>query len=727
MIEGHFSVTGLLVTGWITGTDPLWLELLANDEPVSITQADLPHPQGLGFILPFPPLLLEEGCTLRVRKANTQEYVDKPLSLAQDIPPEERNSRNPTSLLHGELFLDRGLALSGWVIHSENPAAIVALEVRENGTVLARTEAGARRFRPKVSDGHGFLLTLPERLADGLTHTLAIVDTHGNPHPQSPVQICLTATHLDQWLTHRKHLSKDDKAFLAHILSRLEIYNPGCLIDATAWQKAFPPAAAHVKEKYRLCLVQADPLDNSLHSLSPKSCQAILSKQQGISFTIREQEADYVLLLKPGERLQPQALSLLIATQKASGRPLVYADGADLHDPTQLRLKPAFDLNYFAGYDYLGPLLVTWELFARCHTAKTMEALRVELVCAAQDTGGIAHLPEVLSLEEPKSLESLRRQALETALHRRNPNITIEAGTKKPLLRVRYRLEQAPPLVSLIIPTRDHASLLARCLSSLALTSWHNYEVLIVDNDSREEASLALLKEAADREDVRILSYPGPFNYAAINNFAVARARGDVICFLNNDTEILEPDWLSEMLTLLLAQSSVGCVGAKLLWPNDLVQHAGVVIGPYQLASHIGNHWLDEDDGYMYSNQLVREVSCVTAACLLTRKELFTRLGGFDSRRFPVAFNDVDFCLRVRQCGLRILWTPYARLRHHESASRGRDTEPMNKARAEREMQFFKTLWGTYEDPFYNPNLPLSTVTEPYFGLALPPRNRQYR
>ncbi len=230
----------------------------------------------------------------------------------------------------------------------------------------------------------------------------------------------------------------------------------------------------------------------------------------------------------------------------------------------------------------------------------------------------------------------------------------------------------------------------------------------------------------AKKKGARILPYHGQFNYAAMNNQAAREAKGEMLCFLNNDTEAITPDWLMEMVSLL-QQPGVGCVGAKLLWPTGVVQHGGVVVGIHQLAGHVGNSWTEEMPGYHNRNQLVQQWSVVTAACMLTIRSIFIDMGGFDPVRFPVTFNDVDYCLRLKGHGKKILWTPWARLTHHESASRGNDTTPARKARLAVEMNNFSSKWGWYDDPFYNPNLSLSALVQPFEGLALPPRNRKVR
>ncbi|MBO4301525.1 MAG: glycosyltransferase family 2 protein, partial [Desulfovibrio sp.] len=344
---------------------------------------------------------------------------------------------------------------------------------------------------------------------------------------------------------------------------------------------------------------------------------------------------------------------------------------------------------------------------------------------AALEHGGIRHLPQVLSRDLPVPEETGRAEAVREWVSslQADAQFAEEGG----LGRVRWS-RACLPAVTVIIPTRDHAPLLRTCLKSLYRTDYPGLDILIVDNGSTDSNALRLLRAAERQPGTRVMKYPGPFNYAAINNAAVREATGDYVCFLNNDTEVINVDWLTEMASLLVAQGDrAGCVGAKLLWPNGLVQHGGVVVGTHELAAHIGNGWMADEPGYGQRNRLVCQYSAVTAACLLTPKRLFADLGGFDARRFPVAFNDVDYCLRVRRSGKKILWTPFATLWHRESASRGQDVSPMDKARLQREMGCFRKEWGTYQDPFYNPNLPLSTVTDPFEGLAVPPRARNAR
>lgn len=287
-------------------------------------------------------------------------------------------------------------------------------------------------------------------------------------------------------------------------------------------------------------------------------------------------------------------------------------------------------------------------------------------------------------------------------------------------LSIRRRLPELPPLVTIIIPTRDKAELLRLCVESILLrTRYPAYEVLVIDNGSVEDETFALFDSWSGESRVKVLRYDHPFNYSSINNFGYQNGAGDVICLMNNDIEVITPDWLGEMVTHAL-RSDVGAVGAMLYYPNDTIQHAGVVTGIGSVAGHV---YVGKPRGYagqMGRARLTQEVSAVTAACMVLRREVMEQVGGLDEG-LKVAFNDIDLCLRIRRLGYRIIWTPLAELYHHESASRGYEDTPEKRERFEREVVFMKERWGKSLalDPFYNPNLTIDG--EPY-GLSYPPR-----
>jgi O-antigen biosynthesis protein len=278
------------------------------------------------------------------------------------------------------------------------------------------------------------------------------------------------------------------------------------------------------------------------------------------------------------------------------------------------------------------------------------------------------------------------------------------------------------PLVSLLIPTRDRLALTRTCVESiLAKTSYPNFEIVIVDNESVEPATLEWFAAVAQRDArVRVLRYAAPFNYSAINNFAVAQARGEIVGLLNNDLEAIHADWLDEMVAHAV-RPEIGCVGAKLLYPDGTLQHAGIILGLGGVANHAFYRHPGHTDGYKNRARLAQNYSAVTGACLLVRKALYEQVGGLNERDLAVAFNDVDFCLKIRAAGYLNLWTPFAELYHHESASRGSEDTPEKQARFEREVAYMQRTWGAElaSDPAYNPNFSLEIEG---FKYACPPR-----
>jgi glycosyltransferase involved in cell wall biosynthesis len=287
--------------------------------------------------------------------------------------------------------------------------------------------------------------------------------------------------------------------------------------------------------------------------------------------------------------------------------------------------------------------------------------------------------------------------------------------------RVRYALPEKPLLVSLIIPTRNGLKLIRQCIESiLAKTTYPRYEIIILDNASDDPETIAYFRQLEKEPRIRILHDENPFNYSALNNAGVRVASGKVVALLNNDLEVISPDWLTEMVSLAL-QPGVGAVGARLLYPDDTIQHGGVILGIGGWAGHAHKGVARGRLGYAARAGLIQEFSAVTAACMVIRRETYEKLGGFNETELQVACNDVEFCLRLRDAGLRNVWTPYAELYHHESATRGYDDTPEKKARFKRERGVVQDRWpGLFlHDPAYSPNL---TLDHEDFSLAWPPR-----
>jgi len=289
------------------------------------------------------------------------------------------------------------------------------------------------------------------------------------------------------------------------------------------------------------------------------------------------------------------------------------------------------------------------------------------------------------------------------------------------MYRVRYELPKPKPLVTLIILTKNGLPYLQRCVESILLrTEYYPYEILIVDNASDDPATLKYLKSLSSETKVRVIRDERPFSFSALNNAAVKEARGDLIGLINNDIEVISPDWLSEMVSYA-ARPEIGAVGARLWYPNDTLQHGGVILGIGGVAGHAHRHLPRYQHGYFGRASLIQSFSAVTAACLVVRKAIYEEVGGFDEDNLPVAFNDVNFCLRVREAGYRNVWTPFAELYHFESATRGYEDTLEKQARFAKEVAYMKKRWGNLllNDPAYSPNL---TLDYEDFSLAWPPR-----
>jgi GT2 family glycosyltransferase len=274
--------------------------------------------------------------------------------------------------------------------------------------------------------------------------------------------------------------------------------------------------------------------------------------------------------------------------------------------------------------------------------------------------------------------------------------------------RTIWPLPQPVPLVSLLIPTRDKKDIteIAVC-SILDKTTYPHYEIIILDNGSVEAETLNWFTAIQNKDSrVRVIRYDHPFNYSAINNFGVTHSNGSIIGLVNNDVEVINPEWLTEMVSHA-CRMEIGCVGAKLYYGNDTIQHAGVILGIGGVANHSHLKFRRKDPGYFGRLICVQNYSAVTAACLIVKREIYNQVSGLEEKYLKVAFNDVDFCLKVREAGYRNLWTPHAELYHHESISRGSEDTPEKQTRFQMEVEFMKNKWRDVlkQDPYYSPNL----------------------
>ncbi len=380
--------------------------------------------------------------------------------------------------------------------------------------------------------------------------------------------------------------------------------------------------------------------------------------------------------------------------------------------PVLPRLPPVFDADRLAALDYLGPVLAYRRGALDPGPAPVSPADAAFRIAEQYGPRAIGHLPEILAVRRggtsgtaPASGEGRggHDRVVDAHLERTGRAGTGIAAAADGLLRVEHPLPDPPPLATLIVPTRDRLDLLRPCLDSLRTrTDWPSLEILVCDNDSRDPETLAYLVDLERQGRGHVVPCPGPFNFAAMNNAAAARARGALLVFVNNDVEAFRPDWLTLMAREAL-RPEVGAVGAKLLDGAGRIQHGGIVLGTGGLVTHGHRHFPGDAPGYLAALRATHAVSAVTAACLVVEAAKFRSVGGFDDEHFAVDFNDVDLCLRLGAAGYRTLLVPAAVLHHREAASRR--WTPEARARHEREIAALKKRWGPLlaQDPHYHP------------------------
>ena len=420
-------------------------------------------------------------------------------------------------------------------------------------------------------------------------------------------------------------------------------------------------------------------------------------------------EATYLMLLAPGCRLHWTGLASLLLHAARTEAPLVYGDHDHL-DPDGRRsrpwFKPGWDPLLFATMDYLGSAclarvgVVPTEL-RMPDSPETRHDLYGAMIDNCADSR-IEHVPGIVCT-------SLKEAGIRHDPLRLEMNGELDGHSKR------------LPSVSIIVPTRDGV-LLQDCLEGvLERTEYADVEVLVVDNQSCKSETHRYLDSLAGDPRVRVLRYDATFNYSAMNNLAALEARGEVLALLNDDVTVIEPDWLSQLVRCVELPGT-GAVGARLLYPDGRIQHAGVVLGVIGLAGHAFRFEPGEANGYMNKLRTIHRVSAVTGACLAVKRQHYLEAGGLNEERLTVAFNDVDFCLRLQEAGYHNLMNPHACLYHHESLSRGFEDSPEKILRSQAEESFMRHRWSALlqNDPYYNPNL---TVSAEQFQLSWPPRH----
>ncbi len=449
-------------------------------------------------------------------------------------------------------------------------------------------------------------------------------------------------------------------------------------------------------------------------------------------------KGEWVALLEAHDQLAPLALYKIVAALKQSPNQidLIYSDEDKLDDSGQ-RYDPYFKPDWNPDLFYSQNFLKYFTVYRRTIIDQVGGfqndypgyedydlALRIIAQMAAPR---IYHIPSILYYHRsppthapatdpaPQSVS-----VLQSHFQRQQSSVKVVTALGGHT-RVIYPLPTVRPLVSLIIPTRDKLDLLRGTINGILIhTTYSPLEIIIIDNGSQAPATLEYFKQLQKDSRIAIIHQPALFNYSQLNNLGVAQAQGEIIGLLNNDLEMIQADWLTEMVSQAL-RPEVGAVGAKLYYGNDLIQHAGVIVGLGGMAGHGFKYLARESPGDHWRPFLIQNYSAVTGACLVMRRQVFIDIGGLEEKHLKVAFNDVDLCLRLREAGYRIVWTPYAELYHLESASRGTDNTLKKYLRLRHELNYMKKRWETVltHDPCYNPNL---TIEYEDFSLAWPPR-----
>ncbi|MCW8090792.1 glycosyltransferase family 2 protein [Alteromonas sp. ASW11-130] len=427
---------------------------------------------------------------------------------------------------------------------------------------------------------------------------------------------------------------------------------------------------------------------------------------------LSKNEGSPVLLIREGESVcSKQLLQALSKYEANSKNQLIYFDWHYLDNngkPTKPQLLPDWnpDLQLSTGYVKTAIWLyepATW--FGRFPLGEEYYCWLAQI--ALCEDVSVCHVPyAILSASDKTSMDKVDLELLKRTSASKATGVVDHNNNRVSLMWPLH----TQPLVSLIIPTYNGKKLVQACINSiLEKTTYSNYEIILVDNNSDDLESLNYFEVLNAHPKITVLSYPFPFNYSAINNFAAKQARGEIIGLINNDIEIITPEWL-EFMVGHAKRPEIGCVGAKLLYADGSVQHAGVVMGYGGGAGHAHKYFPRTHPGYLNRLVSTQNFSAVTAACLMVKKSLWNEVGGLNEVDLKVAFNDVDFCLRVLETGVRNLYCAEAEMFHYESISRGLDISPEKAQRFKQELDYLQTTWAKYiqHDPAYNPNLTLA-------------------
>ena len=548
-------------------------------------------------------------------------------------------------------------------------------------------------------------------------------------------------TDYEIWKDHHYLLKRDIEDIKEQIRKfqykpKISLVMPVYEVEKKWLKKAFESVFNQLYRNWELCVVDDASTQKKTRSFlsryqgHQKVKIKFLDQNMGIAAASNEAlalaEGEFVGFLDHDDELSKDALFEVVQfLNKHPEAELIYSD-EDKIDLKGKRVNPFFKPDYspdlLLSFNYICHFLI-----CRQKLLQEVKGLRKGfegsqdydlLLRLTERTNQIHHIPKVLyhwrqvkgstslSHKQKKAHISSSMKALRQALERRNIKGTVEQGINFDLFesyRVKRKIENHPK-ISVIIPTRDKVRFLKTCVHSIQeKTDYQNYEILIVDNKSREKETLDFLSDLEKKENIRIIKYHDEYNFSRINNFAVSHARGSHIFFLNNDIEVISQEWMTSMLEHS-QREEVGAVGAKLIYPDNTIQHAGTVVGLGGVAAHSHKKFPSDSNGYFGFLNTIRNTSAVTAACMMLRKKVFEEVGGFDEENLPVGFNDVDICLELRKRGYLIVYTPYASLYHYESQTRPPVLDPD-------EEKFMKKKWGQVllSDPYYNPNLSLDS------------------
>ena len=487
-----------------------------------------------------------------------------------------------------------------------------------------------------------------------------------------------------------------------------------------------------------LCIADGSGTDDSVENVvkeyqkkDPRVRYRRLEKNEGIAgntnAAIEMASGDYLALFDHDDLLSPNALFEVASAIEKEKADVIYTDEdkvtSDLKEHFQPHFKPDFNPDLLCANNYICHLFVVkrslalklggqdpaydgaqdYDFIFRCtenaekivHVAKILYHWRVHQASTADNPSS-----KLYAFDAGK-------RAIEAHLARIGAKAEVSHTKDLGFYRVKYQV-QGNPMVSIVIPNKDEKETLKKCLESIwKKTSYPNYEIILVENNSTTQEIRDYYKELDGKERVRVVYWDKEFNYSAINNFGISYAKGEYILCLNNDITVISPDWLEELLANC-QRPEVGIVGARLYYPDNTIQHAGIVLGMGGCAGSLFVGLARSRGGYLHKAALQQDLSAVTAACFMVKKEVFEKVGGFEEK-LAVAFNDVDFCLKVRHAGYLVVYDPYAELYHHESKTRGYENTEAKKRRFQEEIEYMRCHWmpDILRDPYYNENLSL--------------------